>query len=79
MTPAGPIVENDIATAQVKVVLEDVPATPSFRAQQLQAFSQIVQTAPPAYQAVLYPAILELSDVPNRHELADRLRKVGGN
>lgn len=78
MTDGGPAVENDIATAQVKVVLEDIPATPSFRAQQLQAFSQVMRTAPAAYQAVLYPAMLELSDVPNRHELADQLRQVGG-
>ncbi len=78
MTDGGPAVENDIATAQVKVVLEDIPATPSFRAQQLQAFSQVMRAAPGAYQAVLYPAMLELSDVPNRHELADQLRQVGG-
>ena len=77
MTNAGLVVENDIASAQVKVVLEDIPATPSFRAQQLQAFTQIVSAAPPQYQAVLYPAMLELSDVPNRHELADQLRKAG--
>ena len=77
MTDSGPVIENDIETAQVRVVLEDIPATPSFRAQQLQAFSQMVQAAPPAYQAILYPAMLELSDVPNRHELADQLRKVG--
>ncbi|MGH8684919.1 MAG: phage portal protein, partial [Nitrosospira sp.] len=77
MTPDGPVIENDLATASVKVVLEDIPATPSFRAQQLQALSQMVQAAPQAYQAVMYPAMLELSDVPNRHELADQLRKVG--
>jgi hypothetical protein len=76
MTNTGPMLENDIASAQVKVVLEDLPATPSFRAQQLQAFSQVVQAAPPVYQSVLYPAMLELSDVPNRHELADRLRRI---
>jgi hypothetical protein len=78
MTDIGPALENDVTTAQVKVVLEDIPATPSFRAQQLQAFSQVVQSAPPAYQKVLYPAMLELSDVPNRHELADQLRHVAG-
>jgi hypothetical protein len=78
MTDAGPALENDVTTAQVKVVLEDIPATPSFRAQQLQAFSQVVQSAPPAYQKILYPAMLELSDVPNRHELADQLRQVAG-
>ena len=77
LTDSGPAIENDIETAQVRVVLEDIPSTPSFRAQQLQAFTQIVQTAPPAYQAVLYPAMLELSDVPNRHELADQLREIG--
>ncbi len=79
MTDSGPVIENDIETAQVRVVLEDIPATPSFRAQQLQALSQMVQAAPPAYQAILYPAMLELSDVPNRHELADQLRKVGAS
>lgn len=78
MTPDGPIVENDIAVASVKVVLEDIPSSPSFRAQQLQAFSTMVQAAPPQYQLVMYPAMLELSDVPNRHELADQMRKVGG-
>lgn len=78
ITDAGPELENDVTTAQVKVLLEDIPATPSFRAQQLQAFSQVVQSAPPAYQKVLYPAMLELSDVPNRHELANQLRQVAG-
>jgi hypothetical protein len=70
------LVHNDIASAMVKVVLEDIPATPTFRAQQLQAMSQIVQAAPPQFQAVLYPVMLELSNVPNRHELAYQLRQV---
>lgn len=78
MTPDGPVVENDIAIAQVKVVLEDIPASPSFRAQQLQAFSMMAQTAPPQMQVVMYPALLELSDIPNRHELADQMRKIAG-
>lgn len=69
---------NDISSSQVKVVLEDVPATPTFRAQQYQSFSEIIQAAPPIYQAVLYPAMLELSDIPNRHAIAEQLRKVGG-
>lgn len=77
-TPDGPIVENDVAMAQVKVVLEDIPASPSFRAQQLLSFSQIVSAAPPEAQAVLFPTMLELSDVPNRHELADQIRKALG-
>ncbi len=78
ITEDGPVVVNDVATAQVKVVLEDIPATPSFRAQQLQSFSQIVSAAPPEAQSVLFPIILELSDVPNRHEIADQVRKVMG-
>jgi hypothetical protein len=72
------VIRNDIATAAVKVVLEDIPATPTFRAQQLASFTELVQSAPPEYQAVLYPAMVELSDVPNRHQLADQLRQVAG-
>lgn len=78
MTEDGPIVENDIELAQVKVILEDIPATPSFRAQQQQAFGQIVSSAPPQAQAVLFPILLELSDVPNRFEIADQVRKSMG-
>ncbi|MEO9231617.1 MAG: hypothetical protein ABI216_22065 [Devosia sp.] len=78
LTPNGPMVENDIATAQVKVVLEDIPATPSFRAQQAQALATIIQAAPPQYQPVLYLAYLEQTDIPNRHDVIDQLRKVAG-
>lgn len=77
-TASGTVIENDIEVAQVKVVLEDIPSSPSFRAQQLKAFGEMVQAAPPNFQAVMYPAMLELSDVPNRHALAEQLRKVAG-
>ena len=77
-TADGPVIHNDLAVAQVKVVLEDIPATPTFRAQQFQAFTSIIQHAPPIYQNVLYPIMLELSDIPNRHAHAETLRKVGG-
>ncbi|MGH9928795.1 MAG: phage portal protein [Pyrinomonadaceae bacterium] len=72
------IVSNDVATAQVNVVLEDVPATPTFRAQQLQGMAEMAKAAPPNMQMILYPAMLELSDLSNRHELADQMRKAAG-
>jgi hypothetical protein len=78
MTEQGPMMENDVAAAQVKVVLEDIPSTPTFRAQQLGAFAEMVKAAPPEYQQIMYPAMLELSDIPNRHELADQMRQSTG-
>ena len=51
-------------TAQVKVVLEDIPATPSFRAQQLQSFArwyrrhrQLIKPCyiPPCWNCPMYP------------------------
>ena len=71
-------IENDLQLAQVKVILEDIPASASYRQQQLTSLSQMVQAAPIPMQMVLYPAMIELSDVPNRHDLADQLRKVSG-
>jgi hypothetical protein len=60
--------DNDIERTLLKVDLEEVPHTPSFRAQQLASFSEIFKSAPPEYQRVLFPQLLALMDVPNKAE-----------
>jgi len=70
-------IQNDISTAQIKLTLEDVPSTPTYRNRQFTMLAQMATAAPPEYQAVLYPAMLELSDVSQRFQIAEALRKVG--
>lgn len=70
--------ENDVQTAPVKVALEDVPSTPTYRAQQFGQFSEILKSMPPNYQALLVPFALEMSDFSRRKEMAEFLRKQMG-
>lgn len=57
---------NDIERTMLKVDMEEVPSTPSFKAQQLNSFSEVFKAAPPEFQRALFPQLLSLMDTPNR-------------
>ena len=67
---------NDLQRTMLKVVLEDVPASPSFRSQQLQSFSEAFKSAPDEFQRVLFPHMLSLMDVPDRQAVIDAVRQL---
>lgn len=69
---------NDVQRAMVKVALEDVPSTPTYRAQQLMMLSEMAKSLPPQIQAFVVPFIFEASEMPHRRELADQVRKALG-
>lgn len=71
---------NDVASANVRVGLGEVPSTPAFRMQQQQQIATIIgamQAMPQAVQ-ILAPTFIEATDLPNRQELADDLRRATG-
>jgi hypothetical protein len=74
--PDGTIT-NDVQIALLKVDLEDVPSTPSYRAQQLQSFSEVVKSAPPDLMPILYPHMLALTDIPNKDKAIAAIREAG--
>ncbi len=69
---------NDVQRAMVKVALEDVPSTPTYRAQQLLMLTEMTKAMPPQVQAFIVPFILESSEMPHRREIADQVRKAMG-
>lgn len=71
-------VENDVSTVRTKVTLSDIPTTASFKAQQLAILSEVAKSMPPEMQAVFVPAMLLLSDAPDKEDLADEIRKMAG-
>lgn len=77
---AGEMV-NNVADAPVRVGLGDVPSTPAFRLQQQQTLGQLIQalaqTAPQA-AALLAPSLVEATDLPDRKERADDIRRALG-
>ncbi|CAB4122854.1 Phage P22-like portal protein [uncultured Caudovirales phage] len=69
---------NDVAKLKAKIVLDDVPSTPTYRMQQLQMLTEITKSLPPNLQGYVIDFVIEATDMPKRHELADRLRSVVG-
>lgn len=72
-----PRVSNDLMRTRLLVALEDVPSSPSFRGQQLNALSETIKALPPQYQAAAMPFMMALMDVPFKKELVKALKEAG--
>ena len=65
---------NDLMRTRLKVALEDVPSTNSYRGQQLTAMSEAVKALPPQYQAAVLPFMVHLMDVPFKRDIVEAVR-----
>ncbi|QOF76075.1 hypothetical protein [Variovorax sp. 38R] len=79
MDPAtgAPYLSNDLQRMRLKVGLEDVPSTATYRGQQLRAMSEAVKSLPPQFQAAAMPFLASLMDVPFKRDLVEALRAAG--
>jgi hypothetical protein len=57
--------DNDLQRAMLKVAINDVPSTSSYRAQQLSAMSEAFKAMPQEFQRVTMPFLVALMDLPN--------------
>lgn len=67
---------NDIRKTRLKVALEEVPSSNSYRTQQLNAMSEAVKSLPEKYQAAALPFMVSLMDVPFKREVVEAIRAV---
>lgn len=67
---------NDVSRTMLKVVLEDVPTTSSFRAQQLSAMSEAVKSMTPQMQQAVMPFMVSLMDLPFKREVVEAIREA---
>lgn len=65
---------NDVQRTRLKVALDDVPASSSFRAQQLNAMSEAFKSMPQNMQVVALPHMLALMDIPEKEEIVKAVR-----
>lgn len=68
---------NDLQRTRLKVALDDVPSTNSYRGQQLNAMSEAVKSLPPNIQAAVLPYLVSLMDVPFKKEVVQAIRSAG--
>ena len=71
-------VENNVRAAKTKVALQDIPSTPSFRQQQFVQLTEVMKGMSPELQAAMAPFYMEASDLQNKKQMADAIRKALG-
>lgn len=82
--PAGqdefgsPVKENDVSMASLKLELEDVPSTQTYRQQQFAQLAEITKALPPQVQPFLIDFVIKATDNPDRHKMAKRIRSALG-
>ena len=72
-----PYLSNDVQRTRLMVGLEDVPSSPTYRGQQLNVMSEVVKAMPPQFQAVAFPLMASLMDLPFKRELVEALQQAG--
>jgi len=73
------LLSNDVQRTKLKVELEDVPSTPSFRRQALVSLSEAFKSAGPEHQQVMLPHLMSLSDVPDKDAIVEAILKINEN
>lgn len=72
------VILNDVSKANVSVVIDDAPTSPTVRMQQLQTLAEMVKAAPPQVQGLIYDMVVDAMDVPNKREIVKRIRSAMG-
>lgn len=67
---------NDISKTRLMVALEDVPSTNSYRAQQLNALSEVIKALPEKYMTPALPHMLSLMDIPNKKKFIEDVKAI---
>ena len=68
---------NDVQRTKLKVAMNEVPSTKSFKQQQLGALSEAFKSMPQQYQIVMLPHFLELTDIPDKEQIVEAIRVAG--
>ena len=63
---AEQIILNDVRRVRVKVALDDIPSTPTYRLQQLQMMTEITKSLPPNLQRPPSPPRTPQASPPRR-------------
>ena len=71
-----PYLSNDLQRTRLKVTLQDVPSTASYRGQQLNALSEAVKSLPDQYKVAIMPFLVSLMDVPFKVDVIKAIKAV---
>jgi len=67
----------NVRAQRLRVALEDVPTSSSFRSQQMASLTEAIKSAPSTVQQALMPYLFDLMPIPNKKEVTELLRQAG--
>lgn len=70
--------ENSVDAANVKVVLEEVPSTSTWRKAMFTQLAEMTKSLPPNVQQFVIDFVIEATDLPERKKVAQRVRRALG-
>ena len=76
--PGQKYLENDITKLRMRLALDDLPQTPTFRQQQFQQLTEMVKALPENLQAVVIDLVIKASDLPQKEDMIQRIRGALG-
>ena len=68
---------NDLSRTMLKVGVEEVPSSTTYRQQQLRTMGEAVKSLPPQYQAAVLPFMVSLMEVPFKRAVVEAVRAAG--
>lgn len=69
---------NDVTRLKTHVALDETPSSLTYRQQTLERMMEITQSLPDELQAVVLDIVIGATDLPNRHEMVERIRAFTG-
>lgn len=76
--PEGEGLTNDVTRLRAHVALAPIQQTPAYKQQLAERMMEVMTRLPPQAQAACFDMLVELMDVPNKHEFAERVRNALG-
>lgn len=70
---------NDVQRTKLKVSLEEVPSTSSYKKQEIASMGELGKSLPEEYRVVMAPYMLELSSVSNKEEIIKEILAIRQN
>lgn len=71
-------IDNAVQLARLRVIVADAATAPGYRQQMATGMMNMISGLPPKFQEALIPMLIDMSDLPNRHEAIRAIKEAAG-
>lgn len=71
-------IDNAVQLARLRVIVDGAATAPGYRQQMATGMMNMIGNLPPRFQEALIPMLIDMSDLPNRHEAIKAIKEAAG-